>query len=171
VNPPRDQHGEHPVTPCDSLPDNLAVVRSAGDFGDAPFERVELPDALLAAHANHLVAPVKRVLRHVLPSLPKAPTMQTFIRELSPSAQDIIHGTVTPAKQRNRAGRARVCGGYRSARVAQTVGAGPPSVCRFWHPLAGKNRTRRPPSATSPKPGGLESQEDGCPARTRTSTN
>ena len=65
VNSPRDQRGEHPVTPCDRLPDNLAVVRSTGNDGDSPFERVQFTDAALPADANHLVAPVKRVLQHV----------------------------------------------------------------------------------------------------------
>ena len=50
-----------------------AVVRRSRNDGDAPLERVELPDALLAAHANHLVAPIQRVLHHVLPELPRGP--------------------------------------------------------------------------------------------------
>src|SRR5512139_371421 len=70
VNPPWDQHGEHRVTPCDRLLDHLAVVRSAGNDCNAPFEGVELADAALAADANHVVTPVKRVLHHVLSELP-----------------------------------------------------------------------------------------------------
>ena len=47
-----------------------------------PLKRVELPHALLPTHADHLVAPVKRVLHHVRPSFPEAPTMQTLIARL-----------------------------------------------------------------------------------------
>jgi hypothetical protein len=35
----------------------------------APPERIELSDALLAAHADHFVAAIERVLDHVLPEL------------------------------------------------------------------------------------------------------
>ena len=41
------------------------VVRSGGNDCDAPFERIEFAYAALPADANHLVAPVKRVLVHV----------------------------------------------------------------------------------------------------------
>src|SRR5581483_7931593 len=40
---------------------------------DAPLERVELSHALLAAHANHLVTAIQRLLDHVLPKLPRSP--------------------------------------------------------------------------------------------------
>jgi len=50
--------------------DDLGVVRLSRNNGDASFERVELPDALLPAHADDLVAPIERVLDHVLPELP-----------------------------------------------------------------------------------------------------
>src|SRR3990172_1880477 len=45
VNPPRDQHGEHPVASRDGLLDNLSVVGHPRNEGDAPPERVELPHA------------------------------------------------------------------------------------------------------------------------------
>ena len=38
-----------------------------------PLNAVELPDALLAAHANHLVTAIQRLLDHVLPKLPRGP--------------------------------------------------------------------------------------------------
>src|SRR5581483_2154601 len=43
------------------------------DDTDAPLERVELPHALLAAHANHLVTAIQRLPDHVLPKLPRSP--------------------------------------------------------------------------------------------------
>jgi hypothetical protein len=52
------------------LPDDLAVVGRPGYDGDAPGERIEFGDALLTAHAGHLIAPVTRVLHQVLPELP-----------------------------------------------------------------------------------------------------
>jgi hypothetical protein len=36
----------------------------------APLDRVELPHALSPAHADHLVAPIQRVLHHLLSELP-----------------------------------------------------------------------------------------------------
>jgi hypothetical protein len=68
-DPSRGQHDEHTVAPGHDTLDNLAVVRLSGDDGDAPLERIELPHAALPAHANHLVAPIERVLHHVLPEL------------------------------------------------------------------------------------------------------
>ena len=74
----RDEHDEYAVAAGDGALDDLAVIRRAGHDGDPPVELGELADALLAAHGDHLVAAVERVLDHVLPSLPEAPTMQTF---------------------------------------------------------------------------------------------
>src|SRR4051794_36269769 len=62
---------QHPVAPFDGALDDLAVVRRPGDDGDAPLERVELPHALLATHAHHLVSAIQRVLDHVPPELPR----------------------------------------------------------------------------------------------------
>ncbi len=73
VDPPWDQHGEHPVAPHNRLLDNIAVVRRSRNDGDAPLERVELSDALLTAHANHFVASIQHVLHHVLAELPRGP--------------------------------------------------------------------------------------------------
>ena len=70
VHSPRDEHDEHPVAARDSPLDDLAVVGCAGHDGDPPLELGELADALLAAHGNHLVLPVQRVLDQVLPKLP-----------------------------------------------------------------------------------------------------
>ena len=73
MDAPRDEHDEHPVAPRDRALDDLAVVRRSRNDGDAPLERIELPHALLAAHADHLVAAIQRVLHHVLPELPGGP--------------------------------------------------------------------------------------------------
>jgi hypothetical protein len=58
VDSPRDQHDEHAVAPRDRPLDDLGVVRRSRNDGDAPLERVELPHALLPAHADHLVAAI-----------------------------------------------------------------------------------------------------------------
>ena len=63
-------HGEDPVAPRHRFPDDLAVVRRPRYDGHAPLERIEFCDALLTAHPDHLVAPVQRVLHHVLSELP-----------------------------------------------------------------------------------------------------
>src|SRR2546430_1124849 len=70
VDTPGDQHGEDPAALRYRLPDDLAVVGRPGYDGDAPGERIEFGGALLTAHADHLIAPVKRMLHHVLPELP-----------------------------------------------------------------------------------------------------
>src|SRR6185295_13713705 len=70
---PRGHHDENPAASRDSALDDLAVVGRSRDDSDAPLERVELPHALLAAHANHLVTAVQRLLDHVLPKLPRSP--------------------------------------------------------------------------------------------------
>jgi hypothetical protein len=73
VDASRDEHDEHPVAPRDRTLDDLAVVSRSRNDGDARLERVELPHALLAARADHLVTPIQRVLDHVLPELPRGP--------------------------------------------------------------------------------------------------
>ena len=42
-------------------------------------EGIELLHAALAAHANHRVAPIERVLHHLFPEFPAGPTIQTFV--------------------------------------------------------------------------------------------
>ena len=84
MNPPRDQHGEHPITPCDSLLDNLAVIRSAGNDCDAPFELREFADTLLPTDANHLVASIEGMPHHVPTEFPRSPDNANFHRSLSP---------------------------------------------------------------------------------------
>src|SRR6185369_13088515 len=73
VDASRGHHDENPVASRDSALDDLAVVGRSLDDSDVPLERVELPHALLAAHANHLVTPIQRLLDHVLPKLPRSP--------------------------------------------------------------------------------------------------
>src|SRR3990172_3298534 len=58
VGPPGDQHGKYPVAPCDRILDDLAIVGRSRKDSDVLLERVELADAALPAHPNHLVAPV-----------------------------------------------------------------------------------------------------------------
>src|SRR3954453_23175012 len=66
-------HDEDHVASRDSALDDLAVVGRSGDDSDAPLECVELPNALLAAHSNHLVTAIQALLDHVLPKLPRSP--------------------------------------------------------------------------------------------------
>jgi len=77
---PGHQNGEYAVAPGDGLADDLAVIRRAGNDGDAPFEGIEFADALLPAGADHLVAPVPRVLHHVPAELPGSPNYADFHR-------------------------------------------------------------------------------------------
>src|SRR5689334_25202041 len=70
VHAPRHQYGEHPIAPVDRAPDDLAVVRRSRNDADALLEGVELADALSPAYPDNLVAPIQRVLHHVLPELP-----------------------------------------------------------------------------------------------------
>ena len=71
VDAARDEDHEHSVAARDRFLDDLGVVRRSRNDSDAPLELVELPHALLPAHADHLVAAIKRVLHHVLPELPR----------------------------------------------------------------------------------------------------
>src|SRR5438045_8880260 len=73
VDTSRGHHDENPVASRDSALDDLAVVGRSRDDGDAPLECVELPNALLAAHSNHLVTAIQRLLAHVLPKLLRRP--------------------------------------------------------------------------------------------------
>ena len=70
VYPPRDEHDEYPVAARDRPLYDLAVVGCARHDVDPATEHGELADALLAAHGNHLVPPIQRVLDHVPPELP-----------------------------------------------------------------------------------------------------
>ena len=69
LHSPRHEYGEHAVTPGDGLLDDFTVVGCSGNDGDLSPEPVEFADALLPAHAHDLVAPIERVLHHVLPQL------------------------------------------------------------------------------------------------------
>ncbi|MDP9869041.1 MULTISPECIES: hypothetical protein [Streptosporangium] len=74
----RDEHGENAVTAADSAPDDLAVVGEAGKDRDPPGELIELVDAALPAHADHLVAAVQRVPYQVAPEIVRGPATHTF---------------------------------------------------------------------------------------------
>jgi hypothetical protein len=73
MNASRDQHGEHRVTPGDRTLDDVTIIRGSRNNGDSPLELVELCHALLAAHANHLVVSIQRVLDHVLSEFSRRP--------------------------------------------------------------------------------------------------
>jgi hypothetical protein len=70
VYPPRDEHDERPVAARDRPLYDRAVVGCARHHGDPALELSELADALLAAHADHLIPPIQRVLDHVPAELP-----------------------------------------------------------------------------------------------------
>src|SRR5215204_5529544 len=70
VDAPRHEYYQHSVAFRYCFLDDLRVVRRSWDERDASFEPLELAHALLPADADHLVAPIKRVLDHVLPELP-----------------------------------------------------------------------------------------------------
>src|SRR5437868_9568408 len=67
----RDEHREYTVTLRDRTLDDVTVVRRSWNDRDASLEPLEFLDALVAAHADHLVASIERVLHHVLPELPR----------------------------------------------------------------------------------------------------
>ena len=102
LDPPRNQHREHPVTPRDGFPDRFAIIRRAGNDRHALFEPVKLACAALTANANDLVAPVKRVLHHVLSELAGCPDDAHFHRAL-PSRPTVCHMTLEITRPRKRA--------------------------------------------------------------------
>ena len=71
MDAPRDEDDEHAVAAGDRPLDDLVVIGRAGHDADPILELGELPDALLAAHGDHLVAAIERVLDHVAPELPR----------------------------------------------------------------------------------------------------
>jgi hypothetical protein len=73
LDPPRYEHGEHAVAAPHRRSDDVAVIGGAGHDGNPIFERVELGNAVLPTHADHLVAAVESVLNHVTPELSGRP--------------------------------------------------------------------------------------------------
>jgi hypothetical protein len=73
LDTPGREHHEHAVAPRDGALNDLAVVGRARYERDASLEDIELLRAALAAHPDHLVAAIKRVLDHVLAELPRGP--------------------------------------------------------------------------------------------------
>ena len=49
----------------------LAIVGRSRNHSDAPLEAIELLDAALTADADDLIAPLQRLLHHVLAELPR----------------------------------------------------------------------------------------------------
>jgi len=102
VNPPRDQHGQHPAAPLDRPLDDLAVVRGPRKDGDAPLERIELAYTLRPADADHLVAPVERVLHPASPitavTIIGEPVGSTSVAHTSGGAPD-VHEKTTPQSE------------------------------------------------------------------------
>src|SRR3954452_5745251 len=114
VYPPRDEHDEYPVAARDRPPYDLAVVGCTGHYVDPAIELGELADALVAAHGNHLVPPIQRVLDHVPPELPgraddadphDTPRLQSTFVRLSPPAQ---HRRRIPPPNQPKQGRGAV---------------------------------------------------------------
>src|SRR5712691_3744828 len=99
VDASRDQHDKHPVAPRDRALNDLAVVRRSRYDSDPPLERVELPHAFFPTHANHLIAPIQRVLHHVLPELPRGPDDANphRVRPIAPwtSGEPYVSWTIT----------------------------------------------------------------------------
>src|SRR5438477_5305528 len=73
VDAHRGEHDEHPVAPGYGALDDLAVIRRSRNDSNAPLEGIELLHAALAAHADHRIAPIQRVLHHVDSELPRGP--------------------------------------------------------------------------------------------------
>src|SRR5207302_38015 len=73
VNAHRGKHDEHPVAPGHGALDDLAVIRRSRNDSNAPLEGIELLHAARAAHADHRIAPIQRVLHHVDSELPRGP--------------------------------------------------------------------------------------------------
>src|SRR3954470_9092180 len=132
VHAPRREHHQHAVAAADRAPDDLAVVSGAGIDGDAVAEAVELSDALLAAHADDLVATVERVLRHVLP-------------ELAGDADDAdLHGCLLGGRH---SWTADASDSHRGAGRANTCESSRASVAPTWwtrRAARGPEQTRRP---------------------------
>jgi hypothetical protein len=70
VSPPWEQHGEYPGAACNCIPDRRTFVCRAENDGDASLESIKLTHAAFPANTNLPIAPVQRMLRHVLPILP-----------------------------------------------------------------------------------------------------
>jgi hypothetical protein len=79
VNPARDEHDQHRSAPRDGTADDVAVVRGARNDRDPTVEVGELADSLLTAHADHLVAPIQRVLDHIPGRACRTATMQSLV--------------------------------------------------------------------------------------------
>src|SRR3954454_11934732 len=73
VNAHWGKHDEHPFAPGYGALDDLAVIRRSRNDSNAPLEGIELLHAALAAHADHRIAPIQRVLHHVDSELPRGP--------------------------------------------------------------------------------------------------
>src|SRR3954447_21142889 len=136
VYPPRDEHDEHPVAARDRPFYDLTVVGCAGHDVDPTLELGELAHALVAAHGDHLVPPIQRVLDHVPPELPGraddanphgTPRLQSIFVRLSPPAQ---HRRGIPPPNQPKQGRGAVRtdapaqrpDGWERRRPATTIG-------------------------------------------------
>lgn len=73
VDSSRDKYGERPVASRDRALADLRIVRRPGNNGDASLERIELSDAFLPAHADHLIAASSACCTMYRPSVPEAP--------------------------------------------------------------------------------------------------
>src|SRR4051794_2258035 len=159
VYPPRDEHDEHPVAARDRPLNDLAVVGCAGHDVDPALELGELAHALVAAHGDHLVPPIQRVLDHVPPELPGraddanphgTPRLQS-IRSVEPTRATSSRDPPTESTQ-VRAGRSSY---RRSGPASGRMGTGSTGHDDraggeggdFLPRVRGALRARRPPAA------------------------
>src|SRR5258708_25612706 len=73
VDAHRGEHDEPPVAPGYGALDDLAVIRRSRNDSNAPLEGIKLLHTALAAHTDHRIAPIQRVLHHVDSELPRGP--------------------------------------------------------------------------------------------------
>jgi hypothetical protein len=104
VYAPRDEHDEHSVAARGRALDDLAVVRRPRNDGDASLELGELADAFLPAHADHFVAPIQRVLDHVLPELPGRTDRAARWRPRGVHRPPAVAARAAPPRRRTRWG-------------------------------------------------------------------
>src|ERR1700704_3190222 len=116
VNAHRGKHDEHPVAPGYGALDDLAVIRRSRNDSNAPLEGIELLHAALAAHADHRIAPIQRVLHHVDSELPRGPDDADLhhVRQ--------AHSWVTPSAVSNDAPRSSSPGSQRNSCPGMLIG-------------------------------------------------
>lgn len=69
MHSPGNQYRKHTVTPFHGLANHLPVVCSSREKRYTIFEPLHLANTLLPADTDHLITPIKCILKHVLPEL------------------------------------------------------------------------------------------------------